>query len=206
MNNFHLSRGDLPEIAHSPVSRRPDLPADHGANQTKRPGAEHRAKSGCRVFVLRTGCVTGRSRSRDKKPPPARKVPTLPNPTPPQGECAKKKKARRAWHTPGQYKGGTYRLRQDELRILGATPPSRRSPQPGRRGRFLLARNPLPCFAVAGWEGKRDGQADPGRAYVWFWRVSGRRRDRDRRHGVGPLNQRTNRSRWASACCRAREG
>ena len=38
-------------------------------------------------------------------------------------------------------------------------------------------------------EGRRDGQANPGRTHVRFRRVSGGRRDRDRRHGVGPLNQ-----------------
>jgi len=203
LNNFHLSRGDLPEIAHSPVSRRPDLPADHGANQTKRPGAEHRAKSGCRVFVLRTGCVTGRSRSRDKKPPPARKVPTLPNPTPPQGECAKKKKARRAWHTPGQYKGGTYRLRQDELRILGATPPSRRSPQSRPARKVPIGSEP---FAVlrrcrmggqARWTSRswsslclvlaRQRQAPRSRPSSWCW--SAKPADKPIAMGLGLLSR-----------------
>ena len=80
----------------------------HQNEHNKRPGAEHRAKSGCRVFVGRTGCVhVWRSRSRDKNlRQPGR---FLHRPIRPRRrESAQKgKRPWRAWHTPGPVYGGT---------------------------------------------------------------------------------------------------
>jgi hypothetical protein len=69
-------------------------------------------QSPSRFARLRTGCVwggsEGRSRSRDKEHPPARKVPTPPNPTPPQGECGKKEKGPARLAHAGPVYGGNH--------------------------------------------------------------------------------------------------
>jgi hypothetical protein len=75
----------------------------------------------------------------------ARKVPTPPNPTPPQGaSAAKKNKARRAWHTPGPSQGGKRpslgdqaAAYEDQASSVPQRPPSGGA---GRRRRTGMAR------------------------------------------------------------------
>jgi hypothetical protein len=58
-------------------------------------------------YAIRAELRTGHSLARIPNPSKRARFlwPGHPQPirTPPQGECAKRKKARRAWHTPGQF-------------------------------------------------------------------------------------------------------